>query len=550
MMAAITSKLPRWSGSLVFLLMISFRQEYECLGFSPTIIGSRYLKTQHQHQHESFRTSSSSSSSWVLFGLANVNDYFASFNENANVDEGDVNSSEGNNGDVGDDGGEESKKVKYIGHGRIGGDGNEATGGLFDINNYFNAFNEDNDNKEDKEDEPSPSMEMIDEPSSSSSSSSSPLYQNNEQQQSTARMTYGEIMAYNDARLCPKHLLTQRAIQSFMYLLEECRDPHSGKWIEDFLGLQNLGNYHGTAAINITKYPTWDTVLHDMMQQPNDKIIVSAKRRGRGHGGWSKNNPYLEERWVEFKIDIHPASIVHRLLPVREQLAKEFERDLDVVGIVDEMIMDSYFDKLRDDESGGQQEQQQHQQQPSAFDRISYATMTNITEFQDGGGSSSPFRRGNFDLLYSLCTQASAHRLLRELQQSKSSSSSLENDVTYQWFKRFYIEQASIHFDGDQGFGRADDFIDALLRTPPSLVELSDGSKTVVGLTDPLRIAERIIALRSEIATEWKGMMRGVTEEHMELNDVLFRVMMGRTIDESGNEVVEIEEESEWVEEL
>jgi len=65
-----------------------------------------------------------------------------------------------------------------------------------------------------------------------------------------------------------------------------------------------------------------------MMQQPNDKIIVSAKRRGRGHGGWSKNNPYLEERWVEFNIDIHPASIVHRLLPVREQLAKEFERDL------------------------------------------------------------------------------------------------------------------------------------------------------------------------------------------------------------------------------
>jgi len=251
---------------------------------------------------------------------------------------------------------------------------------------------------------------------------------------------------------------------------------------------------------------------------------------------------------VEFNIDIHPASIVHRLLPVREQLAKEFERDLDVVGIVDGMIMDSYFDKLRDDESdesGGQQ--QQHQ--PSAFDRISYATMTNITEFQDGGGSSSPFRRGNFDLLYSLCTQASAHRLLRELQQSTSSFSSPENDVTYQWFKRFYIEHASIHFDGDQGFGRADDFIDALLRTPPSLVEMSDGSNTV-GLTDPLRIAERIIALRSEIALEWKVMMGEVRGEHVELNDVLFRVMMGRTIDESGNEVVEIEEESDWVEEL
>eukprot|EP00970_Alexandrium_tamarense_P018010 scaffold13205_cov124-Alexandrium_tamarense.AAC.1 len=72
-------------------------------------------------------------------------------------------------------------------------------------------------------------------------------------------------------------------------------------------------------------------------------MIVSAKRRGRGHGGWSKNNPYLQERWVEFPIDIRPASLVQRLLPVREQLSNEFERDLAIVNTVDGMIMDSYF---------------------------------------------------------------------------------------------------------------------------------------------------------------------------------------------------------------
>ena len=37
---------------------------------------------------------------------------------------------------------------------------------------------------------------------------------------------------------------------------------------------------------------------------------------------------------------------------------------------------------------------------------------------------------------------------------------------------------------------------------------------------------------------------REVKDDHLELNDVLFRVMMGRTIDESGNEVVEIQEET------
>ena len=147
--------------------------------------------------------------------------------------------------------------------------------------------------------------------------------------------------------MCPKIILTQCAIQSFIYVLEECRDPHSGKWIKDFLELPHLGNYHGTGALNVTRYHAWDGVLRDMMRQPNNDLIVLAKHRGRSHGGWSRDNPYLQERWVEFKIDIWPASLVQRLLPVREQLACEFERDLDVVRLVDEMIMESYFKNLR-----------------------------------------------------------------------------------------------------------------------------------------------------------------------------------------------------------
>jgi hypothetical protein len=58
---------------------------------------------------------------------------------------------------------------------------------------------------------------------------------------------------------------------------------------------QNLDSFHGTAAFNLTKYPAWDSILTDMIFQPPDVVIISAKRRGRGHGGWSKDNPYLEE---------------------------------------------------------------------------------------------------------------------------------------------------------------------------------------------------------------------------------------------------------------
>ena len=76
------------------------------------------------------------------------------------------------------------------------------------------------------------------------------------------------IMARNNARTCVKAFLTQRAIQSFMFLLAECRDPHSGKWIEDFLGLPDLHNFHGTGAFNISRFATWDMVLLEMMEMP------------------------------------------------------------------------------------------------------------------------------------------------------------------------------------------------------------------------------------------------------------------------------------------
>ena len=79
---------------------------------------------------------------------------------------------------------------------------------------------------------------------------------------------------------------------------------------------------------------TWDAVLYDMMDQSNAQIIVSAKRRGRRHGGWSMNNPYLRERYVKFGIDIRPASLVQRLLAVRARLAAEFERDLQIIVLM------------------------------------------------------------------------------------------------------------------------------------------------------------------------------------------------------------------------
>lgn len=64
---------------------------------------------------------------------------------------------------------------------------------------------------------------------------------------------------------------------------------------QETYNFQNMESYHGTGAFNLTKWSTWDSILNHMLDEPKSVVIVKAKRRGRGHGGWSANNPYLQE---------------------------------------------------------------------------------------------------------------------------------------------------------------------------------------------------------------------------------------------------------------
>ena len=101
------------------------------------------------------------------------------------------------------------------------GERNES-GGLFDVNTYFASFR-------------SP-IENSEENVASSACDEAASFMNfeigmppTETPEILVSSSPEEIIAYNNARLCPKNLLTQRAIQSFMFLCDECRDPHSGE---------------------------------------------------------------------------------------------------------------------------------------------------------------------------------------------------------------------------------------------------------------------------------------------------------------------------------
>ena len=195
-------------------------------------------------------------------------------------------------------------------------------------------------------------------------------------------------------------------------------------------------------------------------------------------------------------MDVDPVSIASRIMAVREQLAMEWETDLDMLLAANDAILQSY--STRD----------------GAFERTTMA-------YGDFGifnaRAPSPLRKGNYDLLVLLATQESVHRILRSYQQVEGFK------VSFEWLRDFYADRIGDYFDGSGEYGRADDFLEQLLLTPPS-VKQAVGQKA--DLIDPLKIAEDIIRTRSQVARDWKEVCRRIPKDHTELRKILLAKQM------------------------
>jgi hypothetical protein len=194
--------------------------------------------------------------------------------------------------------------------------------------------------------------------------------------------------------------------------------------------------------------------------------------------------------------------LTNRILAVREQLAKEWEADLDVLALANQRILTSYFSFARQER---ERKDAATQHSPTvAFERTAVNILNNHTGFAKTEGS--PLRKGNFDLVYNLCTQASVHRLLKQYRDAGDAK-----EVSYAWLGNFYRNRVSEYFDGDQPYGRADDFVEELLLSSPSVILRNDGK---MALADPFGLAEQIISTRDDIVSEWKEAMRQVPIDH------------------------------------
>jgi len=337
------------------------------------------------------------------------------------------------------------------------------------------------------------------------------------------------------ARTSIQQFLTQRSVQTFMFLVRECHDPHTARWIEDFIEAKNLLSYHGTGAFSHERFPGWDSCLTEMMAQPADVVVLHIERN---FSGLSANNPFREKENVQrtIEIDIDPPSLAGRVLSVRESLSREWSQDLELVISANNKIIASYNEKvaksrdtkedrvhtekrdshsnLSDGMSSGDANlgvTDRHLEKYHAFERLEIYLLNNHPNMNDP--ESTPLRASNFDLLLLLSTQESIHRVLKNYMTAGD-----EKTATFQWLLNYYSENVGTYFDGNQRYGRGDDFLDDFLCTPPSLMN-KDGK---VDLIDPLSMAEEIIRMRGEVASEWKSMMSLVPESHKDLRKELF----------------------------
>jgi len=337
----------------------------------------------------------------------------------------------------------------------------------------------------------------------------------------------------NDVRM----FLSQRTIQSFMFLLTQTRDIHTLNWLDRFLKpITNRNNarseeavvesisgsmptshitndmkltsrllqYHGLDALNTTKFPAWNSPFLNLLQEPDNTIVITSVHSTR----------------KEFQIDIVPASLCTRLISVREQLAREWQRDLLVIANMGESMLRSYWENVEKERSG---ESSKEGERLEGFERSS-------TTFLDGGlddFAPSPLRKGNFDLLMLLVTRESLHRVLK-----KSTAADMGGDEKSRldFLKNFYVERFESHFWGNKRYGRADDFIEELLLSMPTMVRDNGNdapSKEGMALVDPIKIAELVLEERENVAMEWREMMDECTQDHTEIRRLQFNRMMG-----------------------
>lgn len=227
---------------------------------------------------------------------------------------------------------------------------------------------------------------------------------------------------------------------------------------------------------------------------------------------------------------------------VREQIAEEFMQDLSLIQIASSLTLERYHENMRharDDETSDRynvpaelSEYTGSNNDENPYDGFMSHLVGNADLamlFRNNNAfhhrSSSPLRRGNFDLLLLLITQEATHRVLFNL------SDDGDQHNQFEYLLEFYAERLS-YFDGNGDYARHELFLQDLMSATPRIIQ---SNKYNVHMVDPLRLAEDILQTRAMLADEWKDEVFGdiKIEHNLALNRVFLmkRVLQSETIE-------------------
>ena len=227
-----------------------------------------------------------------------------------------------------------------------------------------------------------------------------------------------------------------------------------------------------------------------------------------------------------YELDINPVSLCGRILSIREQIAREFSRDLDVIADMSGTMLDTYYDNLKKkyrSSSASDNNDDYGQVDVKQSAKLLFLQFGVDHDMADSSDlKPSPLRSGNFDLLILLCTQEAIHRVLNG--DGELATTSNDKSSNMQFLRNFYSNRIGTHFTGSNWYGRADDFMEELVATPPSVVQLQDEE---CGLIDPEGIVRSILTRREEVASEWLDLALDTPDLHSGMKRRQLNKLMG-----------------------
>ena len=365
--------------------------------------------------------------------------------------------------------------------------------------------------------------------------------------------------------------LTQRSIQSFMFLTSQLRDPETCYWVEEFTQSNlvainedggdddepkntdssssssdeqkqdertcKLLRYHGLAAMDTTRFPSWENYFESMLEQPTDSWVIASEQ------------PHIPD----YTWEIDPNSLCSRILSVREQLSKEFAKDLQAVSDMGGQTFDWYWERLKLSRENQDDKTKSSESSSDDDDKSSKSSESSETPFVEPSSlrgsrenllfleinvdnptldhKPSPLRRSNFDLLVLLATEEAIHRVLNRWEFKRSEGDLIgAEEASHSFLEEFYQERQHFFHGPLLNFGKADDLLEELLDS--ALLFKPEGA-----VVHPTKIAELVLKERERVALDWMEIAKEVPMHHMRIQKLrLEKIMSPNAQSSSGSD--------------